>query len=136
MQGQFKLRETCSLRLQCWFRSLRAKKIVRDRLYQVMERHFDKAAGREYYFNRVLKTKSFVKPKLLANVEVRQAPDGWQTIKDAAGRTQYYHARRGLYSYYSEDKAAILTQRCFRRKLQGVREDWGCFFMAVATVGL
>jgi hypothetical protein len=50
-----------------------------------VEIHFDKAEGREYYLNRILKTKSFIKPRLLANVEVRHAPDGWQTIKDSAG---------------------------------------------------
>jgi hypothetical protein len=84
-QGQFKLRETSTLKVQCWIRAYFAKKRVRGLLYLVVDIHFDKAVGREYYYNRILKTKSFIKPRLLANVEVRHAPDGWQTIKDASG---------------------------------------------------
>jgi hypothetical protein len=61
---------------------------VRDKLYLVVEIHFDKAAGREYYLNRITHVRSFIKPKLLKNVEVRHAPDGWQITKDAAGKPQ------------------------------------------------
>jgi hypothetical protein len=84
-QGQFKLRESSALRLQCWARRLAAFYRVRGLLLLVVEIHFDKAAGREYYFNRILRSRTFTKPRMLERVEVKQAPDGWATVKDAAG---------------------------------------------------
>ena len=93
-QGQAKLREICALKLQCWSRCNRAKRIAREKLFWVVDIHHDREAKQDYYFNRILKTKSFTKPRLLRSMEVRRCPPGWQIIKDAHGKCMCVGNRR------------------------------------------
>ena len=111
--------EKMAVRIQNMWRAKKGREKFAKALSKVMQKHWDPSAGQFYYLNSLTGAVTWTKPSQLGKIEIEDPPDEWVEMADEYGGKYYYHALTGRTSWLSEEEAAILLQRLYRKKQAG-----------------
>ncbi len=105
-------------KLQGMWRAKKARDNIKKLLLRVVKKHWDPDAQAFYYVNERTGAISWTKPAALgADLDIEDPPDEWQKLRNPDGTHYYYHALTGRTSWMSEDEAATVVQKLWRKRM-------------------
>jgi hypothetical protein len=105
--------------IQCAFRAWRARRIVREKAYNMFRKHFDKKSLGYYYQHRTTGELSWSKPKCLGSYDVDPDPI-WVCIQDSIPNHPeekgdiYFYNPRSMEMSWDQPPLTILCEICSR----------------------
>ena len=109
-------------KLQSVWRSKKARKIAKGEVYAQYEKNFDRSSQKYFYIHVRTGEKQWEKPRVLsAGDDVDEPPDEWRTEdhldpETNIVQTYYFNPLTGQTSWLSEEDAARIVQRKFRKR--------------------
>ncbi len=108
--------------IQSIWRGKRAKIKAKEQIHAQYEKHFDRESRMFFYVHIPTGTKQWSKPNILAHKEdVADPPDEWRVAEYFDSETNlvhkfYFNPLTGQSSWLSEESAARIVQRKFRKR--------------------
>ena len=105
-------------KLQGMWRAKKARDNIKKLLLRVVKKHWDPEVQAFYYVNERTGAISWTKPAGLGDdLDIEDPPDEWQKLRNPDGTHYYYHALTGRTSWMSEDEAATVVQKLWRKRM-------------------
>jgi len=121
-----KFRKAATL-LQTMWRGAASRSFARQKSKATYEKFYSREYFTHYYVNKVSNESFWTKPRLLEPCDVEEAIDEWRIITSENG-PYYINPGTGQISWISEESAARMIQRWFRRHdynaIVGIKVDF------------
>ena len=122
-----KRRILSSVIIQSKWRQITARLLARSKVILYYEKFYDSKTQLFYYMDKRSNQSYWQKPKILGQEDLVNPSDEWRVLKDESGYNYYFNPATGQTTYLSEEKAAIILQRFYRKydysQLIGARVD-------------
>ena len=92
------------------------RQTVRAEIKKIYKKRFDPEHQQFYYVNTRTGEVSWDKPINLGSEELPNPRDVWESMTDQYGNEFFLHALTGRTSWLSEERAAMMVQRQWRRR--------------------
>lgn len=130
-----KRRNESSAKVQRKWRQVMARVLARHKVELYFEKFYDREYRLFYYVDNRSRRSSWEKPRALGSQDLKSPIDEWRELKDENGSKCYFNPATGQSTYLSEDEAAIMLQRYYRKhaslQVTGRKVD---FFLASKAI--